>query len=57
MNSLETISRGIEVQETIGFKLFDEVDPVYHESLYSFARIVYNYLKMQRINERQAHSR
>ena len=44
--SLETINRGIEVQETIGFKIFDEVDPVYHESLYQFARIIFNYLKM-----------
>jgi hypothetical protein len=52
MNSLETIERGIEVQGTIGFKIFNEVDPLYPDSLYSFARIIYNYLKMTSINER-----
>ena len=51
MNCLDSINKGIEVQETIGFKLFDEVDPLYHDSLYSFARIIYNYLKMTNLKE------
>lgn len=51
MNSLETISRGIEVQETIGFECFQKVNPVYHDSLYAFARIIFNYLKMSKLNE------
>lgn len=52
MNSLEAVTRGIEVQGTIGFEIFQSVDPVYHDSLYSFARIIYNYLKMSSINEK-----
>ncbi len=51
MNQLEILNRGIEVQETIGFAMFDKVDPLDHEALYSFARIIYNYLKMSEINE------
>ena len=58
MDSLQTIERGIEVQETIGFNIFNEVDPVDHESLYGFARIVYNYLKMDAIkNDLQSYNK
>jgi hypothetical protein len=51
MNKLEIINRGIEVQETIGFGMFQNTDPLYHDSLYSFAKIIYNYLAMAKIGE------
>jgi hypothetical protein len=51
MNKLEIINRGIEVQETIGFGMFQNTDPLFHDSLYSFARIIYNYLAMAKIGE------
>ena len=56
MNKLEIINRGIEVQETIGFAMFQNTDPLDHDSLYSFARIIYNYLAMAKIGESTCNS-
>lgn len=54
MNELQTITRGIEVKETIGsFKIFDSIDPVDHEAVYSFIKIVYNYIKLCNIGKVQ----
>lgn len=52
-NDLETINRGIEVQETLGsFKIFDEIDPVDHPTVYQFIKIIWNYKKMKEIYEK-----
>jgi len=53
LKELEIITNGIEVQNTIGFAIFDKVDPLDHPALYSFAKIIYNYVNMSKKLEKE----
>ncbi len=52
MSRIETITKSIELKEAFGsFAILDDVDVMDHPQIYHFARIISNYLKLQRINE------
>ena len=54
MNELEIITGNMHVKDAFGsFAILDKVEIVDHPSIYHFARIVSNYLKMQRIGEKR----
>lgn len=53
MNNLQTIDNAIVIKEVFGsFKILDEFEPWEIPSIIQFARIVYNYTKMQNLNEK-----
>ena len=52
MKDIEIIMGNMEVKEAFGFfSILDDVDPFDHPAMYRFARIICNYLKLQRIDE------
>jgi len=54
MSKIGTIQKSIELKEAFGsFAILDDVHPFDHPQIYHFARIVCNYLKLQRINEKR----
>ena len=56
MSDIETITKSIEFKEAFGsFAILDEIDPMDHPQIYHFARIISNYLKMNRIDENNRH--
>jgi hypothetical protein len=51
MNELELLNRHTEVSETIGFDIFKDCEPIDIIGLYDFARVIWNYEKMdERLN-------
>ena len=53
MNELQIINNSIAIKETIGFKILDEFEVVDIPNVIKFCNIVYNYLKMSEVNERE----
>lgn len=52
MKDMDLITNNIEFKEAFGsFEILDDIDPMDHPQIYRFARIISNYLKLQRINE------
>ena len=52
MKDIDIITNNMEVKEAFGsFSILDDADPFDHPAMYKFARIICNYLKLQRINE------
>jgi|ADurb_Total_1113_FD_contig_111_71245_length_2266_multi_3_in_0_out_0_3 hypothetical protein len=50
MNDLKTIDDAIVIKEVFGsFKILDEFEPWDIPSIIDFARIVYNYTKMEKL--------
>jgi len=53
MSKIETIQKSIDLKEAFGsFAILDDVEVFDHPQLYNFARIVSNYKKMKRIDEK-----
>lgn len=54
MNNINIINNNINIKESFGdFSILNEVDIIDHPSIYDFAKIVSNYLKMERIYEKE----
>jgi len=53
MSDLTIIENNMYIKEAFGnFNILNDLDPLYHPEIYHFAKIVSNYLKMQRIKEK-----
>ena len=51
MTEIETIQSNSEIKEAFGdFDILNKVEVIDHPAIYLFARIVCNYLKMERIS-------
>ena len=53
MRDVIILNDHIVIKETIGFAIFDEIPIEDHLAVIDFAKIIFNYLKMCRLNDRK----